>query len=666
MSKTEINPQTDKIFIYTEGKCTELLEQAQLNTHVLASSFQLTQQIDTLTTMFISLADTVNKNALYMHKLGMENGAKPGSRSNLDGYLKASNKVYQGMLDEHVKSTDTDQQIKKLVRLGSDEEDKTFHRNMLLKESLLKSILDNQVDQAAMTKKYDDRLMNLEVVQDNLKMKVDFLTEGTKNPKGTAGVDPTQLAMLEKQYKNLEGKLKKCSSSDNLSEEIERLEGFLTDKIERTDKKLNELTDNFDDFVKEQRKKFENLDIKDMREDLNQLERQMSDFKSRFDNDFKGLRTEISEHNSKLSKKVQGLLQDISNKPIVDGQGRETKPFDTMEFMLNEITERVNDIESEFSKRLITIDNQLKEFDDISKINKMISKITVELNNKLNRDIFESSMSLVLYKNDFYDFVNKNLIKKDKLNTFKYELTEFKEYVNNNLKEQDSFAKKLKNTFDSGIDDLEIKINRFSGDIHKNDGIITSLNNKVKAVEKDLESISKKHKELRQWIADQFTSRLNSLATSTGIRCLSCGEKDVSYPPVQKFSMGADGQLYQYQDDKYIYMNGIREDIRAPNENLAFNPIPSKPQSANKPNGFRLLSATTDTTKARLTSAKPMFEESETKKQYTLGHKVFSKQQIIHEHNVKQHMPVEQTISMQPKFRNRPFSSIPVKQSLRN
>ena len=601
-----------------------------------------------------------------MHRLCIDNSLEP-QKSTLNGYLKASNNVYQDLTENFVKNNEADNQIKKLARLGSNEENQIFHHNILLKENLFKTVLEKQEHQEKLINKYEERFLNMEAVQDNLKMKVEYATEGPKQAI-SSNIDKEHITNLEKQYKTLEVKLKKFSSNDDINEELERLERYLNEKIQRIDKKTNELADSFNDFSKNKSFDEEKLNMTKVKEDLEQLEKQITDLKTKNDADYIKFKNDTVEYNDRLNKKIQGLLQDLSNRPVSEGNiTKESKPFNTMEFMLNELTDRVNDIESDFSKRLIAIDNQLKEFDDISKINKMISKINAELNNKLNKDIFENGMNLVLHKNDFYDFVNKNLIKKDKLSSFKFELNEFKEYVNNNLKEQDNYTKKLKNTFDSGVEDLEIKIKTFMNDIHKNDGLLSTLNKKMKSIETDQESLAKKHNDLKQWIVDQLQHRLNSLATSTGIRCLSCGEKDVNYPPLQKFSMGENGQLYNYQDDKYIYMNGVREELRQKNENVQVNKGLNRPQSSNKSNGFRLLSATTNVTNGnRLHSGKSTFKEPNNKKSYTLGQKVFSKQQIIHEHNINQHLPVEQTISMQPKFRNRPFSSIAVKNTLRN
>lgn len=39
---------------------------------------------------------------------------------------------------------------------------------------------------------------------------------------------------------------------------------------------------------------------------------------------------------------------------------------------------------------------------------------------------------------------------------------------------------------------------------------------------------------------EKFNVRLNSLATTHGIRCLSCGEKDLNYPPLNKYTYGDD------------------------------------------------------------------------------------------------------------------------------
>ena len=634
MSKNIEPTNTKGIYVYNDGKCEQLHSKLEnLPAVPIPANFQLAQQVQTLVTMFSNLADTVNKNALFLTRF-----EKPPPRTGLDleAYLKSSNKIYNQMLSTYSSEDSADEKVRKLVKLGSQDEEKHINENILLKESVLEKLFEQNMDMKDKMKDVEERVKNLEVKQDSLEMKMDYVSEFSKDSSNDFFIN------LEKRIGSLEINLKKVSTGTGIGDELERLENCLSEKITRMNKKIDYLMDNMNKTV-ESENTDQNENILEIQ--INAFEEKMAKLEERLSGEIIHVKDDLSDSNKKVSNKLKTIFEALADRPK-SNDNENSKPFNVSEFLLNELKERLEDIESEFSKRIITINNKLKEFDDIGKLNKMVSKLNTELSFKLNKDVFESTIELLLYKNDFYDFVNRNLIKKDKLNTFKYEFGEFKEQMKNELSEASNFSKRMRNTFESAIEDLEIKIGRFSKEIGKNDDLVSSILNRVIATENDGKALTRNFKELKQWIVDQLKTRLNSLATSTGIRCLSCGEKDVNYPPIPKHSMGNNGQLYQYQDDKYLYLNGVREEIRPNNENNHNNV--GKGES-------RLFSAKTNPTNNRLFSASTVQNK---KSKYSVGFKVFDRNQSTHEHKVKRHHNQQNFGKVKPSFKTRPFSSI--------
>lgn len=60
---------------------------------------------------------------------------------------------------------------------------------------------------------------------------------------------------------------------------------------------------------------------------------------------------------------------------------------------------------------------------------------------------------------------------------------------------------------------------------------------------------SKKLNQLSSYCEEKFQERLNSLATTHGIKCLSCGEKDLNYPPLTKYTYGDDEKIYIFENN---------------------------------------------------------------------------------------------------------------------
>lgn len=160
---------------------------------------------------------------------------------------------------------------------------------------------------------------------------------------------------------------------------------------------------------------------------------------------------------------------------------------------------------------------------------------------------------------------------------------------------------------------------------------------KITKLNSDIGKINKEFQNFSQICDEKFNQRLNSLATTYGIKCLSCGEKDLNYPPLNKYTYGDDNKIYLFENNDVSVINKINN----------FSETQTRPNSH-----FRIQSGK----QSQKTSSHNV----------TTGESEFSKKHIVLEHNAKRHQPLKKSNYVQKNFmkKARPQTSIPLQKIL--
>ena len=125
---------------------------------------------------------------------------------------------------------------------------------------------------------------------------------------------------------------------------------------------------------------------------------------------------DIEEPVAKKEEKDQQKLEDQVK--VLQNMDNHVGPnLNALKFTQDELSERLDDVERNLSKKIIGIENKIKDFDEIKKMNKLITRLQMEMNSKLNQETFEVEMATKIERNEFFEFINKNLVYRDKLKT---------------------------------------------------------------------------------------------------------------------------------------------------------------------------------------------------------------------------------------------------------
>lgn len=230
---------------------------------------------------------------------------------------------------------------------------------------------------------------------------------------------------------------------------------------------------------------------------------------------------------------------------VIQSEGTEPgKPEPSSTKVRTEIEGILSELERTLNKRLLSLESRLKEFDDIRKYDKVLMKIQIDMNSKLNKDIYESDMSTKLGRNEFFDFVNKNLISRDQLKTLDHKIDRFVSDHSEKITVIDAYSRKTKRSLTKKIEELQEIIEATSKSVADSALKAQEREKLVDNIQQRMGQIERQMHDLRVRVVEEFSARLRSLATTKTINCLSCGKKDINYPPLTAYTKGQDDRQY--------------------------------------------------------------------------------------------------------------------------
>jgi hypothetical protein len=367
--------------------------------------------------------------------------------------------------------------------------------------------------------------------------------------------------------------------------------------------------------------------------------------------------------------------------------------------LLKEVEEKLNDTERNLNKKIIGLDSRLKEIEDIKKLSKIVTRIQMELNLKINKEVFDGEIEQKLGRSEFFDFVNKNLVSTDKLKTLEHFVESFNSKFDDQLQQCSAKIKKCRleirtvaKNSDRANDERERQFIQTRASTSKAEDGLNSLLLQIGHLREDFDNT-------RKQVFDLVTTRINSLTTTKPVMCLSCGTRDVNYPPLEITTVGSNSHTF--------FVNGHPADFKADCigkeskqskgfliSKLQQNTTSAKEEKENRGNAHKvgvaslnedsqqLNSKTNDgstriqsNSKSKIASAvlsrvsknKDRLQSALTSK-YTTGEQVFNRETAVKEHNQCRHLPANHLIDTDAikKEKNRPFSSIPQRSRFKN
>lgn len=638
-----------KVYVFSEGKCSTLNSFKEIKSTEFLSNLNLDTKFNYLFTMIKNLGQTVNNNAKYLSKFENE------SKKNFKKYIIGSTNIFSD------KQIEGEKDIISLIDLNLGK------KNMFFLD-MKKKILNHENNITQINKKFSD--LDLE----NLKLKFEkFQTESEKeilNLKNNLEKKASLILLKEESKKNFKIILKNENLLKSMEKELIKFQFDLKRTSQQNLKKdktntsqklilqnsLDSYENEFDDIKEDLYQKIKHLKNSHEKNlekiQINQKNAQNSKKKFvLFSKDINNIRNTLSTLRGPFEENRISSSENFEKKPENENIKKEKKNYgnlniganlNAIEYTMNEVSDRLDEVERNLSKKIISLDNKVKEFEDIKKMNKIISRLQLEMNSKLNQETFELEMNSKISRDEFFEFINKNLVYKDKIKTVEHEMELLKEQLTKEMeklsKKNDNFKLFFEKEWQKLLENLSLLQTKILL-LEKN---TQSLQFSTKDFKKNLKKLKKMLIDLQNYCIQKFEERLNSLSTTHGLKCLSCGEKELNYPPLNKYTYGDDNKIYLFENHDVQVVNKINQlkDLRKSNKNFVKK---NRIFSGVKKFGDENQRVGTGTTK---------------------GESVFDRKHVYREHFVKAHLNSEKKNfilrkKMKPEKKIRPFTSIP-------
>ena len=722
------NLDEKNVYVFSAGESMNINSIEVSSIIGLSTSFNINQQLDHLLEVINNLGKTVNRNAFFMKNLSdkVKDNEENSSNNVLFGtYLTNNNAILNNFIQSKgMEELKTPTLMNVLNRVTPSQEKLGNAKSKFTREDI-KSLIETN---SSLTSKFVKESFDTRKAQEDLWEKINYLESKIASLENLLTLPNelndlrvelnTQEQKTKSQMDDLQGKLEKISHSvdgqvkliDDMEKRIKTEMKFLSQKVDESNKYVRSQTDlnkgstpvssKTELFAKylevESFRKFKDLNneiIDGLEKKINEINMEsiQTFVESRLNHFFK-------ESKAKTASKVEeeeivhhGYPSSTQTNLLETNQTNLMKQNQVTQERLTELEEKLNEIERTLNKKILNVDSRLKDIEDIKKLNKIVTRMQMELNLKVNKEVFESEINEKLSKNDFFDFVNENLITLDQLKTIQHDLTTFKEQTNQGLQNLENMIKGVKSNLSKSQENNESSFREHVGKVSDIQSIVGRLGDNLKDLLERFNFLSQRFQDTKAKVFSLINTRLNSLATTKPLSCLSCGAKDINYPPINEYVQGEKDVLYPKDlnvqpSDATVYMNGtkykplINSKYRAQEISSAKTNCQSIPtQAANgeakdttsncglmidenvstnynsNTNNYKVNSIS----KSRIASN--YISKSGKESQYTTGSQVFNTKHIVREHQEKLHLPVDIMIrnGSIAKNRLRPFSSIP-------
>ena len=650
----ENGEQFGNIYVFSSGDCKPLNALKAEGIEEFGNNNKLGVQLEGLVSIVENLGRTVNRNALYVSKISERTKTQMNKLIEKDQLTSILNKRADILENLPYQRSVQTQLKEKSLKVATERENKAFS-----------ALLEYLKEERHSRKELEESVKNLKNEIETLKAK--------KVDKQEFSILSNDLSSLNEHYRE----------SRKKEEEAQKIN---SDKFEQTNR-------NFDQF--EQRTKTElkffSMKLEDLKKSIEAVENQghqgkrigsITDLSSCFvEIDlfkeyqetqirlFDGLEKRVEQVSSELIeeligdkiKEFQWKLNSKKNKGDAENDKTEEQRTSNFNDLDEGVEDRLEEIERNMNKKIIRLDSRLKELEDLKKLNKTISRIQIDMNMKINRDIYDQDNKLKLSKTEFFDFVNTNLITLDQLKTFQMSLEHIKEKFNESEKHQKQSIDQLERTFEE-----ESQLSRHSfSEIDLNLGHLkkgqSSDHNQISQLIEKFDTLNLSFKKTHDSVFNLINQRILSLAKTKPQLCLSCGHKDINYPPILEHGPSEKGFVLEQgaiKEGPFVCngerMDRSKKDIYQGKPSSATTKLTKETikRQIGENSGFKIKNF------KKPASSNPKFHVN--------GTQVFDKVYSTYQHNLSAHQPVDQMLKHDiiTQIRARPFSSIPKKAAL--
>lgn len=668
--KGEVLEETN-IFVFTEGENTQLKKHEFEDLKYVSKTINFETQAKEILAFINNLAKTVNKNAFCLKTLLEQNSKKEEMlESNLFlNYLDEKNNSLMSFLKPE-KKDNKEKQDNPFTEVSSKCMKDKIKETMNLNNELFVAFLDQMKELQVKFVGLENQTFKNE---EELKSQQTLFEKNKENQK-------EEMSLLENLLNQKITKL--CNNENEVKEKMDKYVTQISDSENRLKSEIKYLTQRIEEANKVIRSKSELGNSRnESKEELFNKYLEVSIFR-KFQDLQKELLDAMDEKINKLDIGANTLNQMSEIKtPVIKMDGNKMRPIQALESkkdrgmtlsqneIIKELDEKVNDMERNLNKKIIGIDSRLKEIEDIKKLNKLVTRIQMELNLKINKEVFDSEIETKLGRNEFFDFVNKNLISNDKIKTLEHLMAQF---VQNSDKKINEVGKKLKKCQNELIS-LETKfenVNSNNGNkLEENIGKLNETGNQMNDLEKQMQNLNREFEQTRNQIFELVTARINSLATTKPVCCLSCGARDVNYPPLELKGEGLNGRMFQMESEGVYINKNFGTNDKKQYKSFVINKQRGKTgkmmgKKTWEENMSKVSTKGGEESCARFSGVtKDKNTNVAESAKFVTGEEVFSRELVVHEHCEQRHNPVEHLISKGALKleKTRPFSSIPIR-----
>lgn len=676
----ELKPNFDEtnVFIFSSGLCQDLVLNGQKMIHGVRQIENPNVQIDELMRTINNLGETVNKNALFLKNLStnFQQKTSQDQTKSLFEYLVRTNGVIQGYFnckknnsfEGYFNPNKNNLMLQKTSTFEIRENEfqmtkADINAALALNARLMKDTMREFYENTRKTTDLESKIEELKLILEkkNTANSSDIGTAQFNLKIGEVETSFSQkIADFKFQIASLAEKISVISKSIDVSEN--RIKGemkFLSQKVNDSHKIINTKTDS----------KFSSINISNQR--LNDGE-QLNDFKKECHIKFDNIKEQINDFNFEKNKKVLALLSSVPESTFDNFVKKMEaieklektdidKSFRDMGLAIIDLQKKVD----KFSSLELESKQKLEEFsidlEKYKKSTKAISRMEIEMKTKLSRNIFEADINGKASKSEVAGLASSIAKLTEKIKDSQREYGFDKCVFFEKLNELDKSLSQINAQFSDSTGSKKKGLTVKSQKVDEQAITVDNFKHFSKEIDEKMIFFTRHFDESKQQILEIVNKRLSCLTTTRQLNCLSCGAKDVNYPPVVMYQEGQNKQLYwadKNKDKENYYLNaensskpfliGKKDTKVMPNCRLISEKMTGEGTTKVQEEGkFSQL------TKSRLLSSKaPLLR---IQKDYVTGEEIFNK-----EHAVRDHMKIRhENLSDNLLQKMRPFSSIP-------
>lgn len=661
--------------VFTDGRMVELADfDVDSLTHV-NEKLNIREQFDILISHFTSLARTVNVNAAFLRQFIL----KSTKQQKAENYLYEVLHNFNDLIHTLEPSASYDDLLEK-ENNSANQDSKSYEWTKTINEhrKATKLIVNKLRSLPVKT-----QIEELQKAHETIEKKVLTLENKEKGISSELDRFKTNIHQNNLLYVQLNSK------NEEMQQKIEVLDSpdFLlqSESISNINNKMNELNQQINEISNKTSLLAKSIS---MPNSINVPDRQIdTSFRKQILEEINFLKENIEKDNSKLGKKILDLEKLVNDQLSDLYQNLDNLKVKNKTFSLSHENENVkgplsaNIVELEaliqnqergFLKKFMILENMIKELSDIRKYEKIIPKIQIDLNSKISQELFNAEVQSKLDRGDFFDFVNQNLVSVDQMKTFNSELLKVSHELQDKLTCHENFINKLRKIVERNKDTTNGSFSNFQQEIVNIEKKLSDMEAQNFNTQDKFKCFDAETKKFQNNINHLLTLRAHKLATTQQLRCLSCGEKELFYPPLTKFVEGKNGYIYEQRDGSPVKMTYDDEcsQFRENNKIIFKGPEYVKTenlrdQKAHKMAKIKMLEGTRKKEK-RIWSAisGPQKDEIKVKprflklpaSEYVTAEQVITPASVAIEHTIVNHFKSDTELVV--KNSNRPFSSI--------